>query len=58
MDNERAKKYLKALETEPTEVKAYFDGGFHRGTAGLGVVIYYKQNGKTIAYVQINYQNI
>lgn len=42
------KKYLKTLETEPTEVNIYFDGGFHREDklAGLGVVIYYKQNGK------------
>ena len=42
------KKYLKALETEPTEVKVYFDGGFYREEklAGLGIVIYYKQNGK------------
>ncbi|MGN7476233.1 reverse transcriptase-like protein [Solibacillus silvestris] len=42
------KKYLKELETEPSEVKVYFDGGFNREEklAGLGVVIYYKQNGK------------
>lgn len=42
------KKYLKSLETEPTEVEVYFDGGFNREEklAGLGIVVYYKQNGK------------
>lgn len=39
-------KLLKEMETEPHDVIAYFDGGFDRGTlqAGVGVVIYYKQN--------------
>lgn len=48
MDFKRAKKYLKSLETEPTEVEVYFDGGFNREEklAGLGIVVYYKQNGK------------
>lgn len=42
------KKYLKSLETEPSEVEVYFDGGFNREEklAGLGIVVYYKQNGK------------
>lgn len=41
-------RYLKSLEDEPHELTAYFDGGFdiEARTAGLGAVIYYKQNGK------------
>lgn len=40
------KKYLQELETEPHDVRIYFDGGFHRETrlAGLGAVIYFTQN--------------
>nr|WP_106779100.1 reverse transcriptase-like protein [Lysinibacillus timonensis] len=42
------KKYLKEMETEPHNVKVYFDGGYdiQSGEAGLGVAIYYEQNGK------------
>lgn len=51
-DNSWTKKelnrYLKSLEDEPHELTAYFDGGFdiEEKIAGLGAVIYYKQNGK------------
>ncbi|MCM3611906.1 reverse transcriptase-like protein [Planococcus sp. MERTA32b] len=41
--------YLKSIETEPHDIKVYFDGGFNiedRNT-GLGCVIYYEQNGKS-----------
>ena len=43
------KNYLKSLETEPHNVKVYFDGGFDHTTnkAGLGCVIYYEQSGKS-----------
>lgn len=43
------KGYLKGIETEPHNIIAYFDGGYDRptGTAGLGCVIYYDQNGKS-----------
>ncbi len=43
------KKYLKEMETEPHNVKVYFDGGYdiQSGLAGLGVSIYYEQNGKS-----------
>lgn len=39
---------MKEVETEPHDVVAYFDGGFDRQSkkAGVGIVIYYKQNGK------------
>ncbi|SOC37117.1 ribonuclease HI [Ureibacillus acetophenoni] len=42
------KKYLKEMETEPHNVKVYFDGGYdvQSQEAGLGVAIYYEQNGK------------
>lgn len=43
------KSYLKCIETEPHDIKVYFDGGFNiddRNT-GLGCVIYYEQNGKS-----------
>lgn len=42
------KKYLKEMETEPSEVTVYFDGGFDLSSnyAGLGCVIFFKQNGK------------
>lgn len=42
------KKYVLGVETEPHDVKLYFDGGFHLKTkqAGLGYVIYYEQNNK------------
>ena len=41
-------KLMKEVETEPHDVVAYFDGGFDRQSkkAGVGIVIYYKQNGK------------
>ncbi|MFK3938818.1 reverse transcriptase-like protein [Alkalihalobacillus sp. NPDC078783] len=40
--------YLKKMETEPHQVKAYIDGGYHKETneAGLGMAIYYQQNGQ------------
>lgn len=43
------KAYLKEIETEPHNIKVYFDGGYEisSGNAGLGCVIYYKQNGKS-----------
>jgi len=43
------KGYLKGIETEPHNVKVYFDGGFDHATskAGLGCVIYYEQSGKS-----------
>lgn len=43
------KKYLKEMETEPSEVTVYFDGGFdlQSNYAGLGCVIFFKQNGKS-----------
>ena len=39
-------RFLQAEETEPHNLKAYFDGGFdrNRGGAGLGAVIYYDKN--------------
>lgn len=42
------KKYIKEIETEPHNVKVYFDGGYDLGTSysGLGCVIYFEQNGK------------
>jgi len=41
-------KYLKELEEEPHDFKIYFDGGFDVQTfvSGIGVCIYYHQNGK------------
>lgn len=43
------KKYIKEVDMEPHNVKVYFDGGYDRSTSesGLGVVIYYEQNGKS-----------
>ena len=43
------KKYIKEIDTEPHNVKVYFDGGFDVQTkqSGLGVAIYYEQNGKS-----------
>lgn len=42
-------KLIKEVETEPHDVIAYFDGGFHAGMnkAGLGVAIYYTQNNQS-----------
>lgn len=42
------KKYLKSLEDEPHNVIVYFDGGFNeeQKLSGVGIVIYFKQNGK------------
>lgn len=44
------KKWLENMETEPHDVTLYFDGGFDRktGKAGLGLVIYYSQDGKRL----------
>jgi ribonuclease HI len=41
-----AKKLLQEVQTEPHDIVAYFDGGYEHDTllAGLGVVIYFKQN--------------
>ncbi|MCX8001852.1 MAG: ribonuclease H family protein [Anoxybacillus mongoliensis] len=41
-------KLMKEIETEPHDVISYFDGGFDRQSkkAGVGIVIYYKQNGE------------
>ena len=43
------KKYIKEIDTEPHNVKVYFDGGYDIQTsnAGLGIAIYYEQNGKS-----------
>lgn len=43
------KKYLKEIETEPSNVTVYFDGGYDLESqkAGLGFAIYFKQNGKS-----------
>lgn len=43
------KNYLKEIETEPHNIRVYFDGGYDResGQAGLGCVIYYEQSGKS-----------
>lgn len=40
------KKYMKELETEPSNITLYFDGGYKEQTkeAGIGIVIYYEQN--------------
>lgn len=45
-------KYIEGVQTEPHNIKVYFDGGFYRKTnkAGLGVVIYYEQNNKKFRY--------
>ena len=42
------KKLLEGIQTEPHEVKLFFDGGYdvQTGQAGLGCAIYYEQNGK------------
>ena len=42
------KSYLKSIETEPHNVRVYFDGGFDIQTkmSGMGCVIYYEQSGK------------
>lgn len=42
------KKYIKEMETEPSNVTVYFDGGFNIESriSGLGCVIYFEQNGK------------
>jgi len=43
------KKYIKEMDTEPHNVRVYFDGGYDIQTrhAGLGIAIYYEQNGKS-----------
>lgn len=42
------KKYVKEMETEPQNIRLYFDGGYAHSEklAGLGCAIYYEQNGK------------
>lgn len=42
------KKYLQEMDTTPHNVTVYFDGGFDIGEklSGLGIAIYYEQNGK------------
>ena len=41
-------KLMIQIESEPHHIKVYFDGGYDKYTAqsGLGVVIYYEQDGK------------
>lgn len=41
-------KLLKEIETEPHDIVAYFDGGYHRQErkAGIGIVLYFTQNNK------------
>ncbi|AQQ52184.1 ribonuclease H family protein [Planococcus lenghuensis] len=43
------KGYVQGIQTEPHNVVVYFDGGFDVQTkrAGLGIAIYYNQNGKS-----------
>lgn len=43
-------KYLDDLETEPHNIKVYFDGGFdiENRKSGLGCSIYYDQSGKSM----------
>ncbi|WYP24853.1 reverse transcriptase-like protein [Alkalihalobacillus sp. FSL W8-0930] len=45
-------RFLKAMETEPHQVKAYIDGGYRKESneAGLGLAIYYQQNGQHWRY--------
>ncbi|MBO9128180.1 ribonuclease H family protein [Bacillus sp. 165] len=42
-------KLITQIEAEPHDIVLYFDGGFDIATktAGIGISIYYKQNGKT-----------
>ncbi|WP_102028435.1 ribonuclease H family protein [Salirhabdus sp. Marseille-P4669] len=42
------KNFVKEVETEPHNIKLYFDGGFDKQSkrAGLGCAIYYEQNKK------------
>ncbi|WP_431799785.1 ribonuclease H family protein [Halobacillus andaensis] len=43
------RQYMKGIETEPHNIKVYFDGGFDHDTkrSGLGCAVYYDQNGKS-----------
>ncbi|MGM7701413.1 ribonuclease H family protein [Pseudalkalibacillus sp. Hm43] len=43
------KEFLKGIETEPHNIKVYFDGGYELESrrSGLGCVIYYDQSGKS-----------
>jgi len=43
------KKFMEGIRTEPHNITVYFDGGFDPATnqSGLGIVIYYDQNGKS-----------
>ncbi|MGN1387540.1 MAG: reverse transcriptase-like protein [Bacillus sp. (in: firmicutes)] len=43
------KKLLEEVKEEPQDVTVYFDGGFNRENklAGIGVIVYYKQNDKS-----------
>ncbi|WP_058306224.1 reverse transcriptase-like protein [Gracilibacillus massiliensis] len=42
-------KFIAEIETEPHDIKVYFDGGYDLSTkeAGLGCLVYYSQNGST-----------
>ena len=44
--------FLKEMETEPHDLIAYIDGGYNKETrdAGLGIALYYKQNGQRWRY--------
>ncbi|KGX90177.1 reverse transcriptase-like protein [Pontibacillus marinus] len=43
------REFMKGIQTEPHNIKVYFDGGYNleTRTSGLGCVIYYEQNGKS-----------
>ncbi len=43
------KAYMKGIQTEPHNIRIYFDGGYDLKTrsSGLGCVIYYDQHGKS-----------
>ena len=51
------KKLLEEVKEEPQEVTVFFDGGFDREEklAGIGVIVYYKQNNK---YYRIRQNNL
>lgn len=51
------KKLLEEVKGEPQEVTVFFDGGFDREEklAGIGVIVYYKQNNK---YYRIRQNNL
>ncbi|MDY0407939.1 reverse transcriptase-like protein [Virgibacillus soli] len=41
------KKQQEEIQEEPHDVEVYFDGGYDKSLAGLGIVIYYEQRQKT-----------